>query len=201
MVWVLLADPLLIGTRLGLLAGVDSFQLSFTRLERVGVAEPVGLKNYQTSSTDPIFRTRNSEQRMWIIGFGGLSVIIGLALAVALRDPPRRRHLPQRDLSTDGLLTGRHGLFWRVLYRPDGPINTILRQRSGSNGATPVAADPNTASGRILVAAIWRQAGYIMVSISPDSKASTPASRRRRPSTGQPGGSGSALSSSPSSGT
>ena len=55
------------------------------------------------------------------------------------------------------------GLFWRVLYQPDGAINAILAAIGIDTGQHQWLADPNTALAAILVAAIWRQAGYIMV--------------------------------------
>ena len=55
------------------------------------------------------------------------------------------------------------GLFWRVLYQPDGPINSTLLALGIDVHEHQWLADPQTALGAILIAAIWRQAGYIMV--------------------------------------
>ena len=163
-VWVLLAIPLLIELAWVFWPAFNSFQLSFTRWSGVGVAEPVGLKNYQTLFTDPIFRTAIRNNVLWIIGFGGLSVLIGLALAVALNRPRRGVGIYRSAIYLPMVFSlAVTGLFWRVLYQPDGPINTILAKVGIDTGQHQWLADPNTALAGILVAAIWRQAGYIMV--------------------------------------
>ena len=164
MVWVLLAIPLLIELAWVFWPAFNSFQLSFTRWSGVGVAEPVGLKNYQTLLTDPIFRIAIRNNVLWIIGFGGLSVLIGLALAVALNRPRRGVGIYRSAIYLPMVFSlAVTGLFWRVLYQPDGPINTILAKVGIDTGQHQWLADPNTALAAILVAAIWRQAGYIMV--------------------------------------
>ena len=88
-VWVLLLVPLLIELAWVFWPAFNSFQLSFTKWSGVGVAEPIGLKNYQTLLSDPIFHTAITNNVIWIVAFGGLSVVIGLALAVALNKPRR----------------------------------------------------------------------------------------------------------------
>ena len=163
-VWVLLAVPLLIELAWVFWPAFNSFQLSFTRWSGVGVAEPVGLKNYQTLLTDPIFQTAIRNNVLWIIGFGGLSVIIGLALAVALNRPRRGVGIYRSAIYLPMVFSlAVTGLFWRVMYQPDGPINTILAKVGIDTGQHQWLADPNTALAAILIAAIWRQAGYIMV--------------------------------------
>jgi multiple sugar transport system permease protein len=163
-VWVLLAIPLLIELAWVFWPAFNSFQLSFTRWSGVGVAEPVGLKNYRTLLTDPIFRTAIRNNVLWIIGFGGLSVVIGLALAVALNQPRRGVGVYRSAIYLPMVFSlAVTGLFWRVLYQPDGPINTILATVGINTGQHQWLADPNTALAAILIAAIWRQAGYIMV--------------------------------------
>ncbi len=163
-VWVLLAIPLLIELAWVFWPAFNSFQLSFTRWSGVGVAEPVGLKNYQTMVNDPIFRTAMRNNVLWIIGFGGLSVVIGLALAVALNQPRRGVGIYRSAIYLPMVFSlAVTGLFWRVLYQPDGPINAVLAAVGIDTGQHQWLADPNTALAAILIAAIWRQAGYIMV--------------------------------------
>src|SRR6476469_9638363 len=86
-VWLLLLVPLIIEMFWVFWPAFNSFQLSFTRWSGVGAAEPVGLKNYRTLVHDPIFHTAIKNNVFWIIAFGGISVLVGLALAVALNRP------------------------------------------------------------------------------------------------------------------
>ena len=164
LVWLLLLVPLAIEMFWVFWPAFNSFQLSFTKWNGVGAAEPVGFRNYTTLFADPIFRTAVKNNVIWIVGFGGLSVLIGLALAVALNRPRRGVAIYRSAIYLPMVFSlAVSGLFWRVLYQPDGPINTILAQIGIDTGQQQWLADPSTALGAILVAAIWRQAGYIMV--------------------------------------
>jgi multiple sugar transport system permease protein/raffinose/stachyose/melibiose transport system permease protein len=55
------------------------------------------------------------------------------------------------------------GLFWRVQYQPDGSVNTLLGAVGLSGWERQWLADPHTALYAVLVAAVWRQVGYVMV--------------------------------------
>jgi multiple sugar transport system permease protein len=163
-VWLLLLVPLIVEMFWVFWPAFNSFQLSFTKWSGVGPAVPVGLKNYRTLVHDPIFHTAIKNNILWIIGFGGLSVLMGLALALALNKPRRGVGVYRSAIYLPMVFSlAVTGLFWRVLYQPDGPINSILLAIGIDTGQHQWLADPNTALGAILIAAIWRQAGYIMV--------------------------------------
>jgi multiple sugar transport system permease protein len=163
-VWVLLLVPLAIELFWVFWPAFNSFQLSFTKWNGVGVAKPVGLKNYRTLFADPIFRTAIKNNVLWVVGFGGLSVLIGLTLAVALNRPRRGVGVYRSAIYLPMVFSlAVTGLFWRVLYQPDGPINSTLLALGINVHEHQWLADPSTALGAILIAAIWRQAGYIMV--------------------------------------
>jgi ABC-type sugar transport system permease subunit len=163
-VWLLLLVPLIVEMFWVFWPSFNSFQLSFTKWSGVGPAVPVGLKNYRTLVHDPIFHTAIKNNIIWIIGFGGLSVVMGLALALALNKPRRGVGVYRSAIYLPMVFSlAVTGLFWRVLYQPDGPINTILASIGIDTGQHQWLADPNTALAAILIAAIWRQAGYIMV--------------------------------------
>ncbi|SEQ72505.1 carbohydrate ABC transporter permease [Microlunatus flavus] len=163
-IWVLLLVPLAVELFWVFWPAFNSFQLSFTKWNGVGAAQPVGLKNYRTLFADPVFHTAIKNTVIWAIGFGGLSVLIGLALAVALNRPRRGVGIYRSAIYLPMVFSlAVTGLFWRVLYQPDGPINTVLAAIGVDTGEHQWLADPRTALAAILVAAIWRQAGYIMV--------------------------------------
>ena len=94
-------------------------------------------------------------------------MLVGLALALSLLNRPRRgvgfyRSAFYLPMVFSLAVTG---LFWRVLYQPDGADQHAPRRRSAwSSRRAPWLADPNTALyAVILVAALWRQIGYVMV--------------------------------------
>lgn len=163
-VWLLLLVPVAVELAWVFWPAFNSFQLSFTRWHGVGLAEPVGLRNYQTLFRDPIFLTALRNNVFWVIGFGGLSVIFGFALALALNKPRRGVGIYRSAIYLPMVFSlAVTGLFWRVMYQPDGPINAMLAAVGIDTGQHQWLADPDTALAAILVAAIWRQAGYIMV--------------------------------------
>jgi multiple sugar transport system permease protein len=55
------------------------------------------------------------------------------------------------------------GLFWRVMYAPEGPINGTLGLLGLESLERQWLADPDVALWAVLIAAVWRQVGYIMV--------------------------------------
>ena len=198
-VWVLLLVPLAVEAGWAPSTAASSFQLSFTKWNGVGPAEPVGLRNYTTMLSDPIFRTALVNNVFWIIAFGGLSVIRGtVARARAEQAPARGGHLPQRDLPADGVLAGGH----RPVLPGPRTSRTVRSTSpcSAPSASTPTStrwlADPVDGPGAILVAAIRRQAGYIMVLyLAGLGRVATPHWRRPQPSTARTSGSGSATSS------
>lgn len=163
-IWLLLAVPVVIELAWVFWPAFNSFQLSFTRWHGVGAAEPVGLKNYQTLAGDPIFLTALQNNVYWILGFGGLSVVVGFALALALNKPRPGVGIYRSAIYLPMVFSlAVTGLFWRVMYQPDGPVNAMLAAIGIDTKEHQWLADPNTALAAILVAAIWRQTGYIMV--------------------------------------
>ncbi len=163
-VWLLLLIPFVVEAAWVFWPAFNSFQLSFTKWNGVGAAQPVGLRNYTDMLSDPIFATALRNNVFWVVGFGGLSVVAGLGLALALNKPRRGVGIYRSAIYLPMVFSlAVTGLFWRVMYQPDGPVNIMLAAIGINTGEHQWLADPNTALGAILVAAIWRQAGYIMV--------------------------------------
>ncbi|UFU07717.1 carbohydrate ABC transporter permease [Ruania halotolerans] len=163
-VWVFLLVPLAVEAFWVFWPAMNSFSLSFTRWNGVGAAEPVGLGNYQDLMSDPTFQTALRNNVIWVIGFGGLSVVIGLALAVLLNRPGRGIGLYRAAIYLPMVFSlAVTGLFWRVLYSPDGLVNFSLETVGLGVLERQWLADPDVALYAVLVAAVWRQVGYIMV--------------------------------------
>lgn len=161
-VWLFLAVPLAVEVFWVFWPAVNSFSLSFTEWSGVGPAEPVGLDNYRRIADDPIFHTALLNNVIWVVGFGGLSVLGGLALAVALNRPGRGVGIYRSAIYLPMVISlAVTGLFWRVLYQPGGPVSTVLEPVG--LGDVQWLANPDTALYAVLVAAVWRQVGYIMV--------------------------------------
>ena len=163
-VWVFLAVPAAVELGMVFWPALNSFYLSFTQWNGLGAAKPVGLDNFRALGSDEIFLGALKNNVLWAVGFGGLSVLSGLALAVALNRPRRGVGLYRSAIYLPMVFSlAVTGLFWRVQYQPDGTINTVLGAIGLGGLEKQWLADPDTALWAVLVAAVWRQAGYVMV--------------------------------------
>ena len=119
---------------------------------------------YAEMAGDPIFRTAAIDTLLWLVLFGGLSAIGGLALAVLLQRERRAVGFYRAALFTPVVFSlVATSLIWQVLYQPDGVINNLLGLVGLHGWQHAWLADPNTALYAVLVPALWRQLGYVMV--------------------------------------
>jgi multiple sugar transport system permease protein len=163
-VWAFLLIPAAVEVAMVFWPALNSFYLSLTKWNGLGAAQPVGLDNFRDLASDEVFRGALKNNVIWAVGFGGLSVLGGLALAVALNRPRRGVGLYRSAIYLPMVFSlAVTGLFWRVQYQPDGTINTALGSLGLSSWETQWLADPDTALYAVLVAAVWRQVGYVMV--------------------------------------
>ena len=164
MVWVFLLIPFAFEVFWVFWPAMNSFSLSLTQWNGIGPAEPVGFQNYVDLANDPIFRTALRNNVIWVIGFGGLSVLGGLLLAVLLNRPGRGIGVYRSAIYLPMVFSlAVTGLFWRVLYQPEGLVNASLGALGLGDLQRQWLADPKVALYAVLVAAVWRQVGYIMV--------------------------------------
>lgn len=163
-VWAFLLVPVAIEAGLVFWPAANSIYLSLTRWSGVGPPEPVGLDNYRAVFDDPVFRQALRNNVIWALGFGALSVAGGLGLALALNRPRRGVGVYRSAFFLPMVFSlVVTGLFWRVQYQPGGTVNTALEALGMGGLARQWLADPETALYAVLVAAVWRQVGYVMV--------------------------------------
>ena len=163
-IWFFLLIPLGIELAWVFWPAINSFYISLTKWNGAGAPEFIGLKNFQNLLTDPIFMTALINNVIWVVGFGGLSIVFGLSLAVALNKPRRGVGFYRSAIYLPMVFSlAVTGLFWRLLYQPDGAVNSVLGAVGLSSLEKQWLADPKTALYAVLIAAVWRQCGYIMV--------------------------------------
>lgn len=163
-VWVFLAVPLAVEAYWVFWPALNSFSLSMTSWRGVGPAEPVGFANYERLLNDPIFHIALRNNVIWVLVFGGASVALGLMLAVALNKPRRGVGLYRIAIYLPMVVSLTvSGMFWRVMYAPNGPVNGVLDLLGLGALKQQWLANPDLALYAVLVAAIWRQVGYVMV--------------------------------------
>jgi ABC-type sugar transport system permease subunit len=163
-VWGFLLVPLLLELAFVFWPAINSFYISLTKWNGAGSPQFIGLRNFQNLVSDPIFGQALLNNVIWVVGFGGLSVVIGLSLAVALNRPRRGVGFYRSAIYLPMVFSlAVTGLFWRLLYQPDGSVNALLHTVGLGGLARQWLADPSTALYAVLIAAVWRQCGYIMV--------------------------------------
>jgi multiple sugar transport system permease protein len=163
-VWFFLLIPLVVELAWVFWPAINSFYLSLTRWDGIGDPEFIGTKNFSDLTQDPIFTQALLNNVIWVVGFGGISVVIGLSLAVALNKPRRGVGFYRSAIYLPMVFSlAVTGLFWRVLYQPEGAVNSFLGLVGLGSLEKQWLADPTTALYAVLVAAVWRQVGYIMV--------------------------------------
>jgi ABC-type sugar transport system permease subunit len=163
-VWWFLLIPAAVEVAWVFWPAVNSFYLSLTKWNGLGPPESVGFRNFRELFSDDVFREALRNNVIWAIGFGGLSVLGGLALALALNRPRRGVGIYRSAIYLPMVFSlAVTGLFWRVLYQPDGAVNSALGGIGLGGLEHQWLADPDTALYAVLVAAVWRQVGYVMV--------------------------------------
>lgn len=154
---------------------LNTFYYSFTRWDGIGQKVWVGFGNYRGLLQDPVFGKALLDNCIWVVGFGGLSLVLGLLFALAL-DKPRRgvgvyRALIYLPLVFSLVVTG---LFWQTLYKPSGPLDTLLSAIGLGGLEQQWLTQPHLVLYSLLVAAIWHEVGYIMVLYLAGLKAADP---------------------------
>lgn len=164
LVWVFLLVPLAVELYWVFYPAANSFWLSLTRWNGAGAATYIGFKNYRDLASDAIFQTALKNNAIWVLLFGTLSVAIGLVLALTLNRPRPGVGIYRSMIYLPMVFSlAVTGLFWRIVYAPDGPLNETLRLLGAAGVTQEWLANPSTALYAVLVAAVWRQVGYIMV--------------------------------------
>ncbi len=143
-----------------------TFYLSLTKWD--GLTAPVftGLSNYERLFRDPVFYTSLKNNLKWIVSFITVPVILGLGLAMILnRQVPGAKILKASFYSPLVLSLVVCGLIWSWMYQPaNGLINSVLRRITG-NPDLKIGwlSDSDLVMWSIIIVAVWRQVGYVMV--------------------------------------
>jgi multiple sugar transport system permease protein len=142
-----------------------TFYLSLTDWDGLSTPNFIGWRNYQKLFKDPVFFISLKNNLKWVISFITIPVVIGLALAMALnRAIPLERFFKASFYSPLVLSLVVCGLIWSWMYHPaSGLVNETLRRVGLDSLAQGWLSDKKLAMWAVIVVAIWRQAGYVMV--------------------------------------
>ena len=143
---------------------LQGFWLSLTSWDGVSAPAFVGFGNFADLFSDPIFRDSALNTLIWLVLFGGLSAVGGLALALLLQREGKGVGFYRAALFTPVVFSlVATSLIWQALYQPDGLLNKLLGGLGLESWQHAWLADPDTALYAVLVPALWRQVGYVMV--------------------------------------
>ncbi|GLZ57123.1 MULTISPECIES: carbohydrate ABC transporter permease [Micromonospora] len=155
---------------------LQGFWFSLTRWDGMTPPTFVGTDNYVELAGDATFRGALVNTVIWLVLFGGLSVLGGFGMALVLQKERRGVGFYRAALFTPVVFSlVVTALVWRVFYQPDGIADTLLRAVGLESLIRPWLADPQTALYAVILPALWRQIGYVMVLFLAGLKAIDPA--------------------------
>ena len=142
-----------------------TFYLSLTNWDGVSTPHYVGFRNYVKLFNDPVFYISLQNNVKWIISFITVPVVAGLALAITLnRAIPGEKFFKASFYAPMVLALVVCGLIWSWMYHPAGGlINSTLRALGLKSLAKGWLSDRRLVLWAIILVAIWRQVGYVMV--------------------------------------
>jgi multiple sugar transport system permease protein/raffinose/stachyose/melibiose transport system permease protein len=144
---------------------IQGILLSFARWNGLGVAEPIGVDNYvRLFTNDIVFYGALTNTAIWLVLFGGLSFVIGLAVALLLQAERRGVSVYRTAIFLPMVFSlVVTAVMWNSIFQPRGILNEALRAMGLDEWTRIWTGDPNTALYAVIVAALWRQIGYVMV--------------------------------------
>jgi multiple sugar transport system permease protein/raffinose/stachyose/melibiose transport system permease protein len=156
--------PLLVETLWVFWPAIQGVYLSFTNWDGASPAVMVGFGNYAEMVGDPTFGKAFLDTVIWLVVFGGLSALGGLGMALLLLKERRGVGFYRAALFTPVVFSlVATALIWQAIYQPDGLVNTVLGALGLDGWQHSWLSDANTALYAVIVPALWRQIGYIMV--------------------------------------
>ncbi|PVU84276.1 ABC transporter permease [Cellulomonas sp. WB94] len=146
------------------LPAAQGIGLSFLRWNGIAPAQPLGLGNYVSLAGDPIFRTALRNTAVWIALFGGISFVAGLATALLFQSERRGVGIYRTALFLPIVFSlVVTSLIWSAFLQPTGVLNVLLRSAGLGDWQRVWLGDRQTALYAVIVAALWREIGYVMV--------------------------------------
>ncbi|MER5528592.1 sugar ABC transporter permease [Streptomyces sp. NPDC002677] len=143
---------------------LQGFYLALTKWDGVSAPQFVGLDNFREMAHDDVFRSAAGHTVLWLVLFGGLSAVLGLAAALLLQQERRGVGFYRAALFLPVVFSlVATALVWQAIYQPDGVLNQLLQGVGLGSLRHAWLADQDTALYAVIVPALWRQIGYVMV--------------------------------------
>jgi len=144
---------------------IYTFYLSLTNWNGLTTPEFIGFKNYQKLFNDKVFYISLKNNFKWLGAFITVPVILGLGLAMVLNGAIPGEKLYKMTFYLPMVLAMVvSGLIWGWLYHPKGGlINTVIVATGLVEKGPGWLSNRDIVLWSIIIVAIWRQVGYVMV--------------------------------------
>jgi ABC-type sugar transport system permease subunit len=142
-----------------------TFFLSLTNWD--GLTDPtvIGFSNYVKLFNDKVFYISLTNNLKWLLAFITIPVALGLGLAMALnRAIPAEKFFKMSFYLPMVLAMVVSGLIWGWMFHPSGGlINNFLVATGLVEKGPGWLSDRDLVLWSIIMVAVWRQVGYVMV--------------------------------------
>ncbi len=136
--------------------------LSFTSYDMVSTPQFIGLENYRSLVSDPMFRSSLVNTLVYVGGSTALITVCALGLALVINTGvPGARHCMMAMFLTNLMPIIAVCLVWRFLFHPFGLVNQLLSPLGF--GRIDWLTSSDTAMPAIIIVTVWRFAPYFMV--------------------------------------
>jgi len=142
-----------------------TFYLSLTNWDGLTTPSFIGFRNYERLFRDKVFFISLVNNLKWLISFITIPVVLGLGLAMALNKAiPGEKIFKMNFYMPMVLAMVVSGIIWGWMYHPKGGlINTALVASGLVEKGPGWLSDRDIVLWSIIIVAIWRQVGYVMV--------------------------------------
>lgn len=136
--------------------------LSLTSYDMISTPRFIGVANYQSLASDPVFQQALVNTLVYTFGSTALITTAALALALAINTAvPGARSCMMLMFLTNLMPILAVCLVWRFLFHPYGLVNQLLAPFGV--GRINWLTDARTAMPAIIIVTVWRFAPYFMV--------------------------------------
>ncbi len=162
--WVMAGIPTLMVGIFIIVPTLSSIVLSFTSWNGIGPIKFVGAQNYVDLLSYKQFVPALEHNVIWLVFFLLIATPLGMFMAVLLDKNVRGTRIYQSAIYMPVVLSlAVVGFIWQLIYAPEqGLLNNVLGKTAQGDQISWLG-NPSLNLWAVLIAASWRQVGYVMV--------------------------------------
>ncbi len=162
--WLFIAPAVLMVSLFLLAPVVFNVILSFTKWQKfTGLDQFAGWGNYERLFRLPYFSDALGNTAIWVVGAVVFPLVVGLALALLLRNIPFQETFKSLYFLPRVLAPTAVGAVWYYVYAPRGVLNSAVSGLTGTSFDYGWLYSPQTVTGSVIVTFVWQTLGITMV--------------------------------------